>query len=293
MKKIMDSMVLFVIAISVLTGIVFLAEMKVYASAVKPLKTEKVNWVKNGEDLYKKEKYKEAIKAAEKAIQIKIYDADAYYLKGKAYGKLKNELEEKKNYGKAIILDPEKYYKKIMGLTKDEKKGIYYNALYDIELKVVEGYNYDDSIGQMVMKMRVEELDLKKIKNESDITKYINEDLAVCSVEGGEDIDESLVVLLMPRYNGKKIRSEKEIVDEICAKIPNKNYIEKLNIRDDIKVRGKSSYMIEIKLAISNFEYYLDYFLIPSETHIQGIAVTAYTAEKMEDYLEVISGLKK
>lgn len=292
MRKAVSLWTLITLMIINLVYVALSNEKVAYAHSDKPLT---INWLKTGETLYKRGKYKEAIDAADQAIKIKIDNAEAYYLRGKAYGKLKNNIEEKKNYEKAIILNPEKYFEKIMGLVKDEKRNVYYNNLYDIELKAITGWEYDVLAGQKTIKRRTKNLQQEKIVNEKEILKYWKDGLGLYSVVEENSISklECLSVFLFPLYDEKGTKTERQVIDEICNDMDKKKYLEMSELRSDIKVRGKSAYLLQEKLVLLGGETYINWILIPSSTHVQGIVSMAFTKEEADRFLELVSGLEK
>ena len=63
-------------------------------------------WFHKGSELISSEKYNEAIKAYDKAIEINPHDSLAWYNKGLALDKLNKHEEAMKAYDKAIEIDP-------------------------------------------------------------------------------------------------------------------------------------------------------------------------------------------
>lgn len=253
-------------------------------------------YLKEGNGFYSKAKYKEAIASADKAIALNSANADAYYLKGQSYAKLKKVFESKVNYEKAAFTNPKKYYKLVLGMKLNDKTGELSNAVFGLKVTPTDNWYYYDEPGLEYVTEVSKILNSNKKMKQAEVEQLITGGYTVFSVyKEDPDIDEgssSLSIMLEPLYMNPSIKTVNDYIKILTKELKETENFKEVTSVEEGKLNGVPVKGFAVTYDYDGIEFTQYYYVMTQDKYAKIIILTPLNDEELKELQKIMRTIK-
>lgn len=292
LKKIMVS----VTAVSMLFGGTGFHSMEHSTLSYAATQQTDSTYVTTGNAYYKKAKYKEAIASADKALALNSANADAYYLKGQAYAKLKKKVESKANYEKAAFANPKKYYNSVLGMQLNNKTGELSNATFGIKVTPTEDWYYYDTPGLEEVTEVSKILNANKKMKQAEVDATIAGAYSLCAVykEDPSKVEGSsnLMIMLEPLYMDPAVKTVDDYIQILVNGFKEAEDFKEITSVESGKLNGVTVKGFAVTYDFDGIEISQYYYIMSQDQYAKVIVLTPVNDEELEELQVILRTIK-
>ncbi len=253
-------------------------------------------YLKEGNAFYKKAKYKEAIASADKALALNSANADAYYLKGQSYAKLKKVVESKANYEKAAFANPKKYYNSVLGMKLNSKTGELSNAVFGLKVTPTADWFYYDAPGLEDVTEISKILNSNKKMKQAEVEATISGGCTVFSVyKEDPSINEgssSLSIMLEPLYMDPSIKTADDYIKLLVNGFKETENFKEVSAIENGKLNGVAVKGFAVTYDFDGTEISQYYYVLNQDKYAKIIILTPVNDDELKELQVMLRTIK-
>lgn len=253
--------------------------------------------VKAGNEFYKAAKYNEAIASADKALALNSANADAYYLKGLSYAKLKKNFEAKSNYEKAAFANPQKYYKSIMGMKLNDNTGELSNAIFGLKVTPTEDWFYYDEAGLEEVSEVSTALNANKKMSQAQVESTIAGGYTIFSVyKNNPDLDDAsssnMMIMIEPLYMDSAVKTVDDYIKVLVNLLKDSENFKSVTSVGTTKLNGVDFKSFSVTYNFDGTEISQYYYVSSKDKYAKIIVLTPTNDKELKELKVMLNTIK-